>query len=93
MNEKKKIKRGGSLGFIMGMVAGIGSALLYIAGKERKLGDKVADGIEKFETKAKDVKDQAVHKAGDLKEAAVEKLAGGKDKVAANGHKTDEADA
>lgn len=99
MSENKKVKRGGGFGFIMGMAAGIGSVLLYIAGKERKLGDKVADGIEHFEDKAKDVKDKAAHKAVELKDATVEKLHAGKEKVveavkgAANGHKGEEADA
>ena len=98
MSEKNTEKRGGALGFIMGIVAGIGSVLLYSAGKDRKLGDKVADGIETFEGKAKEVKDKAVHKAGDLKDATVEKLAAGKDKVvdavkgATNGSKVEEVE-
>jgi hypothetical protein len=75
-------KRGGGVGFLAGIIAGIGSVLLYSAGKNRKLGDKVADGIETFETKAKDVKDKAVHKAEELKETTVEKLKQGKEKIA-----------
>ena len=75
-------KRGGGLGFLMGIFAGIGSVLLYSAGKNRKFGDKVADGIDSFEHKAKDVKDKALHKAEELKDSTVEKLKQRKEKIA-----------
>ena len=89
-------KRGGGLGFLLGLAAGIGSVLLYSAGKNRKLGDKVADRIDSFENKAKDVKDKAVHKVEELKDSAAETLRHGKEKIAgAMGHngKKDEAEA
>lgn len=87
MNEMKDKKRGGGLGFLLGMATGVAAILLYAAGKDRKLGDKVADGIESFESKAKDAKDKAVHKAAELRDAAKEKLHEGKEKIAGAMHK------
>ncbi|MCB8933566.1 MAG: YtxH domain-containing protein [Fimbriimonadaceae bacterium] len=87
MKEPNGKKRGGGLGFIAGLATGVAAVLLYAAGKERKLGDKVADGIDSFETKAKEAKDKAAHKAAELRDAAKEKLQAGKEKLSEAVHK------
>lgn len=60
--------------FMMGIVAGVGCAVVYSLGRNRKLGDKVADRIETFEGKAIDLRDRVTDAVSSAGHAVAERI-------------------
>lgn len=88
MKVRNEGKHGGGLGFLLGVATGAAAVLLYSAGRNRKLGDRVGDSIDSFEAKALEAKDKVAQRAADLRDTAKEKIHEGKEKIIGAIHKS-----